>query len=72
MKRSEMIQILMNAVQKSNGDFGEYDEERAEFVLKKLEKAGMQPPCYIQIYEKGSRSEHYYPDGFPKNEWEPE
>ena len=56
MKRSEMVELLRSAVQESNGDFGEYDTERAEFVLSKLEKAGMNPPvrevCPVLFREK--------------------
>lgn len=44
MKRSKMIEKLRDLVQESNGDFGEYDDERAEFVLRGLEKLGMIPP----------------------------
>lgn len=44
MKRSEMVEILRQAVQESNGDFGEYNTERAEYVLKILEEYGMKPP----------------------------
>jgi hypothetical protein len=44
MKRSEMVELIRAAVQESNADFGWYETEQAEFVLKAIEEAGILPP----------------------------
>jgi len=69
MKRSEMVQIIMNKLYGSESM--KSDEARASYILGGLEDAGMLPPKNKVGYEKTdyNRSEMYtvYP-----NTWEPE
>jgi hypothetical protein len=44
MKRSEMVQILIDAVYKAAFDEISLSKDEASDILKRLEKAGMIPP----------------------------
>lgn len=62
MKRSEMVQKVMDIVYMANHDDFTLTEEEASEVLSKLEEAGMLPPV-VEL-------EHF--PGHYDNAWEPE
>ena len=66
MKRSAMILRLMEILVEAPEDV----EKAANYILTRLEKAGMKPPTIILDPNSYNRSEGTY--GYEANEWEPE
>ena len=63
MKRSEMIQIMMNVFECDSDDSRWMSEHNADRVLRAMEEAGMIPP-YIDKWIEGHLC--------TENKWEPE
>jgi hypothetical protein len=70
MKRSEMVNLLYDKLlELYMVDFS--TEERAEFLLKSIEEAGMLPPLQDHIYPRLFVRDDEYVD-VNSLEWEPE